>query len=237
MERTTNESDEKQLFDIPQSEILVDIARRVDYLTLLYAVEVATYRQELNFNAVKMHISATDYTSVDYDYVVIVRKTRQDCVGALLAMPGKRYTTEEIDELLDKCAVLQSSIPIPSYTLNGRRLVLDSYRCIKHMVAFFEDVCPRTGKKRMCFSIAFLKQLIPDLLGDTSVQPIKTVAVSQKERDCTIGPCLICFENKRDVLFVPCHHFILCSQCSDKIRKTECFVCKQPITKTEKIYT
>lgn len=236
MERTTtNESGETRLFDIPQSEILVDIARRVDYLTLLYAVEVATYRQELNFNAVKMHISATDYTSVDYDYVVIARKTRQDCVGALLAMPGKRYTTEEIDEVLNECATLQSSIPIPSYTLKGRRLVLDSYRCIKHMVAFFDDVCPRTGKKRMCFSIAFLKQLIPDLLGDASVQPIRTAP--QKERHVSIGPCLICFENKRDVLFVPCHHFIVCSRCSDKIQKTECLVCKQPITKTEKIYT
>lgn len=46
--------------------------------------------------------------------------------------------------------------------------------------------------------------------------------------------CLICMENIREIVFLPCCHFLTCSDCSSKVNK--CPVCSQAIEKYQKIY-
>ena len=41
--------------------------------------------------------------------------------------------------------------------------------------------------------------------------------------------CLVCNEQRRCVLLLPCRHFILCNQCYDSLQKKECIMCRQNI--------
>ena len=42
-----------------------------------------------------------------------------------------------------------------------------------------------------------------------------------------IQKCVICFDDERQVVFLPCSHFLVCENCADLLR--ECPVCKEPI--------
>ena len=53
-----------------------------------------------------------------------------------------------------------------------------------------------------------------------------------KEKDKSV--CVVCLDNKRDVVLKPCNHFCLCSDCSKVLK--ECPMCKKKIRKKEKIF-
>lgn len=47
--------------------------------------------------------------------------------------------------------------------------------------------------------------------------------------------CIMCYDNKKNLLFLPCNHYIACSNCYIQFqKKEECPVCKQNIVKLEK---
>lgn len=46
--------------------------------------------------------------------------------------------------------------------------------------------------------------------------------------------CAICFENERDVVFIPCKHNASCLRCSKNIK--QCPVCRLKITDIIRIY-
>jgi len=47
--------------------------------------------------------------------------------------------------------------------------------------------------------------------------------------------CIMCYDNKKNLLFLPCSHHITCSICYEKFqKKDECPVCKQKISSLEK---
>ena len=42
--------------------------------------------------------------------------------------------------------------------------------------------------------------------------------------------CVVCQENKAEIVFEPCHHCVLCSDCSETTCKTFCLSCRTTIT-------
>jgi hypothetical protein len=47
--------------------------------------------------------------------------------------------------------------------------------------------------------------------------------------------CIMCYDNKKNLLFLPCNHYIACSNCYIQFqKKSECPVCKQKIISLEK---
>ena len=45
----------------------------------------------------------------------------------------------------------------------------------------------------------------------------------------------MCYDNMKNLLFLPCNHHIACSNCYTQFqKKEECPVCKQKITSLEK---
>lgn len=56
---------------------------------------------------------------------------------------------------------------------------------------------------------------------------------SKKEKN-SINECLICFENKKDILFQNCKHCCCCEECSKNL--SNCPICRQPISEKYKIY-
>lgn len=51
--------------------------------------------------------------------------------------------------------------------------------------------------------------------------------------DKCLDECIVCSDQKRDVLFVPCGHITVCSQCSVRVKK--CLLCKEFVDDRRKI--
>ena len=53
---------------------------------------------------------------------------------------------------------------------------------------------------------------------------------NEKKKDNeNLDECLVCSDQKRDVLFLPCTHVAVCHGCSDRVKK--CLICKEYIGK------
>tara|TARA_B100000123_G_scaffold85096_1_gene61503 strand:+ start:4039 stop:4506 length:468 start_codon:yes stop_codon:yes gene_type:complete len=48
--------------------------------------------------------------------------------------------------------------------------------------------------------------------------------------------CIICEENKRNILFSPCNHVLACQECYQKDKTEECYVCREKVQKCEYAY-
>lgn len=59
--------------------------------------------------------------------------------------------------------------------------------------------------------------------------------LSQKLVPCFAGDCVVCFEEKREVVIDPCGHFGLCKKCSQILRK--CPICRCKINKGLTVFT
>ena len=229
-------------FDIILDSPLQEIARRIHHLTNLYSVDVATYRQVINANQHDgsiAHPDSADYTKIDHDYVCILRKSYTECINAIVSMPGMKLTFSKVEGTLETYFAMVSHIAIPSYILENHRLVIDKESVTKSLWMYFEEICPRTKKTALCFSVAFLKQIIPSLMGDGVVAPLcepQRLQESPLSNTC-IDACILCKKRRRNVILMPCHHLVICSECSDEIQNTVCPVCDRPILNTEKIYT
>lgn len=47
--------------------------------------------------------------------------------------------------------------------------------------------------------------------------------------------CIICFENERDILFIPCHHLLCCRDCYFKLSQT-CPICSRHIENSIQVF-
>lgn len=50
-----------------------------------------------------------------------------------------------------------------------------------------------------------------------------------------IQKCVICFDDERQVVFLPCSHFLACENCADLLR--ECPNCREPIVQRQRLYS
>ena len=48
--------------------------------------------------------------------------------------------------------------------------------------------------------------------------------------------CIICEENKRNILFSPCNHVLACEECYKKDNAEFCYICREKIQKCEYAY-
>ena len=47
--------------------------------------------------------------------------------------------------------------------------------------------------------------------------------------------CLVCSDQKRDTLFLPCGHVSACWTCSERVKK--CLICKEYVDERKKVIT
>ena len=59
-------------------------------------------------------------------------------------------------------------------------------------------------------------------------------AIKKPDNDVSKGDCVICCENERDALYLPCKHNTACVKCSKNLR--DCPICKLKIEDIIKIY-
>ena len=60
-----------------------------------------------------------------------------------------------------------------------------------------------------------------------------TPADEAKKKEQALDECLVCSDQKRDTLFLPCAHVACCSGCSDRVKK--CLVCKEYVDERKKV--
>ena len=56
---------------------------------------------------------------------------------------------------------------------------------------------------------------------------------SAAEDGTALDECLVCSDQKRDVLFVPCGHVTVCHACSDRVKK--CLLCREFVDDRRKV--
>jgi len=55
----------------------------------------------------------------------------------------------------------------------------------------------------------------------------QSISFDQKSKFESLDECMVCSDNKRDVLFKPCNHISVCKQCSPRCKK--CLICKEQV--------
>ena len=60
-----------------------------------------------------------------------------------------------------------------------------------------------------------------------------TPADEAKKKEQALDECLVCSDQKRDTLFLPCAHVAVCSGCSDRVKK--CLICKEYVDERKKV--
>tara|TARA_Y100000741_G_C18191549_1_gene533743 strand:+ start:75 stop:551 length:477 start_codon:yes stop_codon:yes gene_type:complete len=83
------------------------------------------------------------------------------------------------------------------------------------------------------FIIDSLKKKNLSLTNQNSTHIQKNQELQQKLNEVNL--CEICFENKKNILCVPCNHISICSTCSNHIN-SKCPICRTPVTETKKVY-
>ena len=48
-----------------------------------------------------------------------------------------------------------------------------------------------------------------------------------------LDECIVCSDQKRDILFLPCGHITVCHHCSARVKK--CFICKEYVDDRRKV--
>jgi len=60
---------------------------------------------------------------------------------------------------------------------------------------------------------------------------LSNAAALEDARSSSVGQCVICFDRRREVIFLPCAHCVCCNQCweVEKARSSSCPCCKQAV--------
>ena len=58
------------------------------------------------------------------------------------------------------------------------------------------------------------------------------MAFNQVDEKC-LEECMVCSDQSRDVLFLPCGHITVCHQCSARVKK--CLLCKECVDDAHKL--
>lgn len=92
-----------------------------------------------------------------------------------------------------------------------------------------------------CFHVLLVKgeDYIQKIISNACVIPAKTTSSELcEENKLTIENdnelCKICFNDKRNVCFVPCGHIIACAQCA--LSSNECFLCRAKYNNIIRVY-
>ena len=223
------------------------VLRRVFALCFLHTVEYATYRLMVNTYRTNECPTAMDYVITDYNYVCIKRKALNIVFQAIVDQQGPQIPLEVIRAMVMKWRDTMSDTALPSYQFDHTKgcLVSGDIDDAMERPLVIIDNCPRNTKtERVCFLIAFLKERLPDLMGDSKVanllpSPINAVEVVEevpKINTFNSVSCIRCYDAQRGCIFMPCHHVLLCRRCSGIMKPEICLVCRAPVKTIEDIY-
>lgn len=53
------------------------------------------------------------------------------------------------------------------------------------------------------------------------------------DEQANLDECLVCSDQKRDILFVPCGHITVCHTCSQRVKK--CLLCREFVDDRRKV--
>ena len=79
------------------------------------------------------------------------------------------------------------------------------------------------GNERTKFFYRISKNDIK-IVEETNIKEIKITL--KKIFDNNESECIICMDNACDIVIVPCGHYCMCSECSKRLTKRECPICR-----------
>lgn len=215
------------------------VLRRVFNLCYLNSVSYANYRQLLNPDRLNESKSSTDYTMPDYNYVTIRRGHLATIYQAIIDQPGPTLSITYIEKLLQRWEKTKSETELAGYCLDkeAQRLVRDSTSLLCRLPLVIFEICPRKGTSCFSFLISFLKEIIPDLMGDrqfedlTYIPPIYSTTPTTTASDPM--KCITCDNGRRELTMMISCHYKTCSECNKREKEPlDCPICQHKESKS-----
>lgn len=100
---------------------------------------------------------------------------------------------------------------------------------VREMFAYYEHL----PKKQYMDLSRFLSEPIACAFDD---QPSAAPAPTEPLVVQTSNECKICFENPKDMIFLPCGHFCACESCATSPSVKACPICRQNIEERKKVF-
>ena len=133
----------------------------------------------------------------------------------------KDYQIEN-EEITESTFYLYAEI-VEDYELNEKHIYSVAYNNTKNIISFknkFNDDFPIKGNFKICIQISCYVFYYED---DEDHSLVKNVI---KEDDC-----VICYENKPNILFLDCLHFCVCNECNSNGGLSKCPLCRKKLIK------
>lgn len=74
-----------------------------------------------------------------------------------------------------------------------------------------------------------------EIMMETQKEKEKLEAQEKAIAEQETKECVICFDNKRTTIFVPCGHHVSCGTCAEKVK--DCPICKKKINQKIKVFS
>lgn len=203
-----------------------EILRRVFSLCYLNAVCYANYRQLVNPDRFDDTKSALNYTIPDHNYVTIRRTQLLTVYQAIVDQPGPTFSLADIEKVLQRWSNTQSDVSLQGYRLDKdtQRLVRQPNTLEQSLPLVLFEKCPRKGIHCVSFLVSFLKQRIPDLMGDRQFEDLGSVVPSISVNDPM--SCITCDNGRRELTMMISCHYKTCSECNkNETLSIECPMC------------
>jgi len=70
-----------------------------------------------------------------------------------------------------------------------------------------------------------------ELILEKSKDELDYTAALEEARSSSVGQCVICFDRRRELIFLPCAHCVCCNQCWEvvKAQSKSCPCCRQAV--------
>lgn len=97
----------------------------------------------------------------------------------------------------------------------------------------------RTELTNLCDQFTFTTELNENTIkaiieeNNKLVENMALIADAKNVNECFL--CVICLENIKDTLILPCNHLVLCNKCKNKV-KDECPICRNNINSFANVY-
>lgn len=199
------------------------ILTNVWVLTKLYSPRHADFRREYD-EEITVNNKTNRTVVIDHNYVSIVRKTRDQINNSIQQLCGcEDITDDEVGRICQKLTQYSTLDTCGRFCLKEDQLIEEESGIIKmpFLLAIIDN-CPFTNKARYNFHVSLFQIYGPNT---------DKVTVLKAALDC-----IICLDNQRDIILMPCHHLIMCHGCTGALKDFKCPMCKMSIQSIERVY-
>ena len=195
---------------IPKSSLLVNMLTKVIFLFKFF---LTLFR--FNLKGLKIGSKGTEYGTEVGDDILAFGKILFDKKKKILLMHKPEFFLKNKIQLVNLLKFRIKKWKNINY-LSLFMMLLSSILVIRRFLIIYRKL-----KKKISFMITKFRmeklRKFSDLLTDSF-------------------KCIICIDNAKNVIFIPCYHMVICQVCYDSLEKNQCPICRKEISDSVNIF-